>query len=58
MSRLLTAAEVADRLRVSVREVQRLAADRRLPGAFKVGTLWRFDEEALMGGLVEQRREA
>lgn len=58
MSRLLTAAEVADRLRVSPREIQRLAAAGRLPGAFRVGRLWRFDEDRLMEELVGERRGA
>jgi excisionase family DNA binding protein len=52
VSRLLTAVEVADRLRVSPREVQRLAAAGRLPGAFRVGRLWRFSEERLLEGLM------
>jgi excisionase family DNA binding protein len=52
MGRVLTAAEAAALLRVSAREVQRLAAAGRLPGAFKVGKLWRISEDRLMEGLV------
>jgi excisionase family DNA binding protein len=40
---LLTAREVAKRLRVSVRTVRDLAALGELP-AYKVGRQWRFDE--------------
>jgi excisionase family DNA binding protein len=51
VSRLLTVAEVAERLQVSEREVQRLALAGRLSGVYRVGRLYRFDEEQLLAGL-------
>ncbi|MCC0807552.1 helix-turn-helix domain-containing protein [Methylobacterium sp. W2] len=41
-------------LGVSPRTVQRLAQDRQLPTAAKVGRLWTFNEQALRTWLVEQ----
>lgn len=39
---LLTAREVAGRLRVSERTVQRLARGKKFPSAFKAGRAWRI----------------
>lgn len=40
--RLYGAEQVADRLGCGVAAVTRLARDGELPGAFKVGSMWRF----------------
>jgi excisionase family DNA binding protein len=44
---LLTVEEVATVLRVSERTVKDLASEERLPGAVKVGKVWRFSRTAL-----------
>lgn len=41
-------------LGVSARTVQRLANNRELPSAAKIGRLWTFNEQALRTWLVEQ----
>ena len=53
--RLLTIAEVADRLGVQVRHVRRLIAERRIP-YIKWGHLVRFDPEELERWLDASRR--
>jgi excisionase family DNA binding protein len=42
-----TADEVAAVLRISENTVKGLATKQQLPGAFKVGSQWRFDREKL-----------
>ncbi len=52
-----TARELARLLHVHPRTVRRLARDGDLPGAYKVGRLWRFRREAVqkMRGVVQRR---
>jgi excisionase family DNA binding protein len=44
---IMTAEQVAKWLTVSVEHVQRLARKGEIPGARKVGYLWRFNRAAL-----------
>src|SRR6185312_17075503 len=53
---LLRPSEVADRLRVSVRQVQALAAEKTLP-AIKVGSVWRFDPADLDAWILRQKNK-
>lgn len=41
VAKVLTLVEVADCLKVSLRHVQNMCANGELPGAFRVGRLWR-----------------
>lgn len=50
----VTIGEAAAILGVSIRTVQRLATDRQLPTAAKIGRLWTFNEAAIRAWLVEQ----
>jgi len=52
--RMMTASEVADHLRINIKTVYRLAAKRRIPGAFKVAREWRFDREAILNCLLAE----
>ncbi|MBI4430790.1 MAG: helix-turn-helix domain-containing protein [Candidatus Omnitrophica bacterium] len=45
MQRMLTPIEVSSILNVSARTVRRLADSRVIPGARKIGNVWRFDPE-------------
>ena len=51
---ILTASEVADRLRLTTRTVTIYAAEGRFPGAFKAGPRWRFPESALAAYIERQ----
>lgn len=55
-SDFLTSAEVAQKLRFTVRGVNKMAAEGRLPGAAKVGRCWRFDRYKLAVYLKAQER--
>jgi len=46
MAAILTLAEVSQRFKLSIPQVQKLAREGRMP-AHKIGRLWRFDEEEL-----------
>jgi excisionase family DNA binding protein len=46
MAAILTLAEVSQKFKLSVLQVQKLAREGRIP-AHKVGRLWRFDQEEL-----------
>jgi len=59
MKTVLTAAEVAKQLRVSVSQVSRLAARGKIPGAKDLGSgginhKWRFAEELIDKWLLEE----
>lgn len=56
MSDFLTSKEVAARLRLTVRGVNKMAARGRLPGAVKIGRLWRFDRFRLAGYIKANER--
>lgn len=43
MQRMLTPKEISSILNISVRTVRRLADSRVIPGARKIGSVWRFD---------------
>jgi excisionase family DNA binding protein len=46
MAAILTLAEVSERFKISISQVQKLAREGKIP-AHKIGRLWRFDEEEL-----------
>jgi excisionase family DNA binding protein len=46
MAAILTLAEVSQRFKLSIPQVQKLAREGKIP-AHKIGRLWRFDEEEL-----------
>ena len=50
----VTLVETAAILGVPIRTVQRLANNRQLPTAAKIGRLWTFNEAAIRAWLVEQ----
>jgi excisionase family DNA binding protein len=52
----LTSQEVASKLRLTVRGVNKMAARGGLPGAFKIGRLWRFDRYQLAGYIKAKQR--
>ena len=52
----LTSKEVADKLRLTVRGVNKMAARGALPGATKIGRLWRFDRYRLAGFIKANER--
>lgn len=54
MPKVLTVSEVAERLRVSELTVYRLIRVREIP-AYKVGALWRIDEEDLENYIQAQK---
>lgn len=39
---IMTSQEVSELLSISVRTIQRNARDNKIPGAFRMGKLWRF----------------
>lgn len=53
---MLTTAEAADRLGLSVARVKVLAAEGRIPGAVKVGRQWVFPAEPRIEGLKPHGR--
>jgi excisionase family DNA binding protein len=54
---LLTIAEVAQFLKLSKRTVHRLTVTRQLPGGFKVGGQWRFNQVTIKKYVDEQERK-
>jgi excisionase family DNA binding protein len=53
-SRIMTAAEVAQYLKIHLSTVYRLARRRQIP-AFKVGGNYRFDRDAIEKWMVDQQ---
>jgi len=50
----LTVAEVASLLRLHGTSVRAMASDGRLPGAIRIGSVWRFRREQLIGWLTRE----
>ena len=53
---LMTSREVAAKLRLTVRGVNKMAARGALPGASKIGRVWRFDRYMLAGYIKANQR--
>ena len=45
---ILTAEQASALLQVNIVRLRKLASDGGVPGAFKIGKLWRFDKKQLM----------
>jgi excisionase family DNA binding protein len=54
---VLTAEELADRLKIPLGTVSAMARTGKLPGAFRVGKHWRFDLDLLRAGLSAVDKE-
>jgi len=50
---MLTTKEAANLLRVSTRTITRLANKKKLPGAVKIGSQWRFQRNSIMSKVQE-----
>lgn len=51
LNAVLTAEELARRLKIPVSTIEELARKGKLSGAFRIGKHWRFDIDALRGSL-------
>jgi excisionase family DNA binding protein len=51
LNAVLTAEELANRLKIPVSTIEELARKGKLSGAFRIGKHWRFDIDALRGHL-------
>jgi len=56
MTKMVTAKEVAEFLRLTETTVCKLAASGELPG-FKIGKSWRFDMEEIMDRIDRAKRQ-
>ena len=52
LNEVLTAEELAARLKVPLSTIEELARKGKLPGSFRVGKHWRFDVELLRSALT------
>ena len=52
--RIMTVAEIADYLNVGRRTIYRLARKGKIP-AFKIGTDWRFDRDAIEKLMIDRQ---
>jgi excisionase family DNA binding protein len=50
---VLTADELAERLKVPRSTIEEMARGGKLPGAFRIGKHWRFDLDVLRANLVD-----
>jgi excisionase family DNA binding protein len=55
---VLTADELAERLKVSKSTVEEMARSGKLPGAFRIGKHWRFDLDVLRKALPTLDKDA
>lgn len=56
MTKLLTAEEVSQILRVPKRSVYKFASDGLIPGTFRIGKHWRFRQDIIEQWIQEQVR--
>ena len=54
MTKLLTAEEVSELLRIPKRSVYKFAHEGYIPGGFRIGRHWRFHEEVVQNWLADQ----
>jgi excisionase family DNA binding protein len=55
--RLLKMAEVMQLTRYSDQVIRQMAKKREMPGAFKLGSRWRFNERELLEWIQEAKKE-
>ncbi len=54
MTKLLTPDELSKLLRIPKRSVYKFVQDGHIPGAFRIGRHWRFQEEIIEKWIAEQ----